>query len=88
MYFITIENFNTKIIIREKKLSEIEVCKKIDNENILIKIPKSLFTIKIIDNKDYMIIHQYNFLSKYYDFNSNLDLIYIEMKNEGNYYNI
>ena len=37
----------------------------------------NIIIIKIIDNKDYMIIHQYKIsYSNIFDFNSNLDLIY------------
>ena len=88
-YFIKLlskENFDPKIQITENQLKKIEFCKKIDNENILIYAPNNILIIKIIDNKDYMIIHQYIFSSEYYDFNSNLDLIYIKY-NERDYYN-
>ena len=41
--------------------------------------------MKIIDKKDYIIIHQYYFSNNYYDFNSNLDLIYVNMEYKNNY---
>ena len=89
IHFLSKTNFKSKIDIIEKQLKGIEVCKKIDNENILVYAPDNILIIKIIDNKDYMIIHRYNFSSTYYDFNLNLDLLYIkikEYKNNNNYY--
>ena len=78
IYFISKENYKSQIKIVESQLTQIKTCKKIDNENILVLSPNIILILKIIDNKDYMIINQYNFSCEDYDFNSNLGLIYIQ----------
>ena len=78
------ENFEIKFKIIENEIKEIKFCKKIDDEKIMIKVPNYLMIINIIDNIDYMIIQKYSLSCEYYDFNSKLDLIFI---NEGGYSN-
>ena len=86
IHLLSKKNYESTIDIIENQLYRIEVCKKIDNENILVYAPDNILIIKIIDNKDYMIIHRYSFSSTYYDFNSNLDLLYIQNKEDNNFY--
>ena len=72
-----------KIVIRESEINNIEFCKKIDDDNFLIQIPKYIVFFKIVNNINYMITQKYSFPCKYFDFNSKLDLIYMK---DNSYY--
>ena len=70
-----------KIVIRESEINNIKFCKKIDDDNFFIQIPKYIVFFKIFNNNNYMITQKYSFPCKYFDFNSKLDLIYMEDNN-------
>lgn len=82
IYLISKINYETKIEIRESEIKNIKFCKKIDDEKFVIQIPNNILIIKVINNIDYMIIQKYEFLSKYYDFNTKLDIICIKVEKE------
>ena len=84
--FISKNNFENKFEINEKCIYNLKLCKKIDEENILVSTSSNIIIIKIIENCDYNIIKNYN-LDKVdsIDFNSHLDLLYMKMENNYGY---
>ena len=74
--FILKENYDTKFEIEEKYQNKIKVCKKIDEEKILIFGKSGITIIKIIDNIDFIYTQKINISAEIYDFNSKLDLLY------------
>jgi len=87
IFFQSKDNFQTKFQIEEFGLGSIEICKKISDEKILIYTNKSITLVDIIDNNDYKVAKKIDFYEKIYDFNSNLNLIYLnhKYKNSGYY---
>ena len=87
IFFQSKDNFQTKFQIEEFGLGMIEMCKKISDEKILIYTNKSITLVDIIDNNDYKVAKKIDFYEKIYDFNSNLNLIYLnhKYKNSGYY---
>ena len=81
IYLLSKENLEAKIVIKESEIKNIEFCKKIDDDNFFIQIPKYIVFFKIFNNNNYMITQKYSFPCKYFDFNSKLDLIYMEDNN-------
>ena len=81
--------YQTKFSIKEYGLNGIITCKKINDEKILVYTNKNIMIIDIIDNNDYAISKTINFYKEIFDFNSNLDLLYLDYNTENNnyYYN-
>ena len=77
IFFQSKDDFKTKFKIKEFGLGEIEICQKISDEKILIYTNKSITLVDIIDNNDYKVAKKIDFYEKIYDFNSNLNLIYL-----------
>ena len=76
--FISKINYSKKFIIKEYGLDGIVTCKKINDEKILAYTKNNIAIIDIIDNNDYAISKRINFHKETIDFNSNLDLLYID----------
>ena len=84
--FISKINYSKKFIIKEYGLDGIVTCKKINDEKILAYTKNNIAIIDIIDNNDYAISKRINFHKETIDFNSNLDLLYIDYaSNEKDY---
>ena len=87
IFFYSKNDYKTKFSINEYELDGILICKKINDEKILVYTNKNIVIIDIIDNKDYAISKRINFYKEIFDFNSNLDLLYLDYEKEkSNYY--
>ena len=85
--FFTKINYEKQFDIKEYGLDEIVTCKKINNQQILAYTKKNIVIIDIIDNNDYAISKRINFYKEIFDFNTNLDLLFLDYKYEkSNYY--
>ena len=84
--FITKINYEKQFDIKEYGLDEIVTCKKINNQQILAYTKKNIVIIDIIDNNDYAISKRINFYKEIFDFNTNLDLLFLDYKYEKNNY--
>ena len=76
IYFISKNNYETKFQINEYEINNIKICKKFNDEKILLYTGEIIIIIKIIDNNDYIIEQKIKVNQNIFDFNSNLDLIY------------
>ena len=78
--FVSKNNYEIKFKINEKCINNVKVCRKINEEKLLVLTSNNIIIIKIIDNCDYKIIQMYDFNDLYcFDFNSKLDLLYIKI---------
>ena len=85
--FVSKNNYEIKFKINEKCINNVKVCRKINEEKILVSTSNNIIIIKIIDNCDYKIIQMYDFNDLYcFDFNSKLDLLYIKKEVNQNSY--
>ena len=85
--FYSKSDYKNKFSIKEYGLNEILICKKINNEKILAYTKQNIMIIDIIDNSDYAISKRINFYKEIFEFNSNLDLLYLErINNNDNYF--
>ena len=78
IYFITKEKYEIKFQTDKYIFKNIKTCKKINDKKILLLTDKKIYTIKIIENNDYAIEQEIEFFKDIYDFNSNLDLLYLD----------
>jgi len=78
IYFISKKNFDVKIKIEEYGLGGIKACKKINDEKLLIYTTKEIIIADILGESDYKISKKIEFYKEIYDFNSNLDILYID----------
>ena len=84
IYFISKNDYKTKFKVEEYGLNEIKICKKINDSKLLIYTGKNIIFLNIIDNNDYQIDKRINFSCDIYDFNSHLDLLYLNYKKQKN----
>ena len=56
--FVTKNNFEKKFEIAEKCIDNLKICRKIDEENILVMTSSKIIIIKIIENCDYNIFRK------------------------------
>ena len=85
IFFLSKTNYQAKFIIEGNGINNINACKKIDDEKMLIFTDKNIITIDIRDNKDYIIsnhIENTNLSKAIFDFSSKLDLICINYEEE------
>ena len=86
--FISKKNYKDIFETKEKDLESIIICKKINDEKILVLTDNNIIFLKIIDNNDYIITHKIEFSNKDIhncDFYSNLDLLYMSYKYDKEY---
>ena len=86
IYFISKNDYKTIFQLKEYGIEEIKICKKISDEKLLILTTKEIIIIDIIDNNDYKIYKRIDFQNNIYDFNSNLNLLYLNYQNQYNNY--
>ena len=82
------KNYETIFIPKENDLESIIICKKINDEIILVLTNKHIIFLKIIDNNDYIITKKIQFSNKdihSLDFYPNLDLLYMSYKYQKEY---
>ena len=84
--FYSKKDYKNKFNIKEYELNEILICKKINDEKILVYTNKNIVMIDIIDNNDYAISKRIDFYKQIFDFNSTLDLLCLDYNNNANYY--
>ena len=85
--FVLKNNYEIKFKINEKCINNIKICRKINEEKLLVSTSNNIIIIKIIDNCDYKIIQMYDFNDLYcFDFNTKLDLLYIKKEVNHNSY--
>ena len=77
IYFISKYDFKIKFQLKEFGINEIQICKKINDLNLLISTNKEIIFVDIINNNDYKINKKIVLKSNIYDFNSHLDLLYL-----------
>ena len=82
IYFISKNDYKTKFKVEEYGLKEIKICKKINDSKFLIYTSKNIIFINIIDNNDYQVDQRIDFSCDIYDFNSHLDLLYLNYKKQ------
>ena len=78
IYIISKANFNITFIIKEFGLEDIQICKKIDDDKILIHTSQNIAIIKILNSNDYMLTQKIDFSYEVIDFNSSFDLLYLK----------
>ena len=78
IYIISKTNFDIAFIIKEFELGDIQICKKIDDEKILIYTSKNIANIKLLNDNDYMLTQKIEFSHEIIDFNSSFDLLYLK----------
>lgn len=79
LFFISKNNFEKKLEIKEYLLEGINICKKINEEKVLVYTGKNIIIIDIIDNSDYLISTNINLSCDVYDFNSNFDFLCLDI---------
>lgn len=88
IFFISKKDFESKIKIAEYGLNEIEVCKKINDEKILVYTKNNIIIMDILGDSNYKISKKIDFSKEIYAFNSNLDILYFNYHyNNYNSYN-
>jgi len=80
IYIISKKDYKKKILIQEYGINNIIECKKINDEKILIYTKKNIIFVDVLGDNDYKISDKIDFSSEIYDFNSHLDLLYINYK--------
>ena len=78
IYFISKKDYEVKIEILEYGINNIIVCKKINNERFLIYTKENIIIMDILGSNDYKISDKIDFSANIFDFNSNLDLLYVK----------
>ena len=77
LYFISKHNYEIRFQTDKYEFDNIKTCKKINDEKILVYTNKNIITLKTIENSDYIIEQKIEFSEDIYDFNQNLDLLFL-----------